>query len=233
MTRRPTSARKPVPRPYFRDGEIQRICLEALRSVNFLPTYPQPVRIDRFIEKKYCVVPDYEDLPSGLVGLSQFLDGCVVRIVVARSLDRDGSVPAERRIRATLAHEAGHVLLHAALFDLDSQTAPLLGDWSDPARPTVLCREVDPVPLSSHRGGWAEYQANQAIAGLQLPRPLVDEVLHQFTTTTAMGLKKVDRAKTEIAVRALSETFDVNPVVARIHLENLFPSSADEQLALE
>ena len=59
-------------RPYFKDAEIERICLDALREVNLLPTSPEPIRVDRFIEKRFGVPPKYEDLPGGLLGLTIF-----------------------------------------------------------------------------------------------------------------------------------------------------------------
>src|SRR3989441_11554119 len=63
--------------------------------------------------------PTYEDLDKGVLGFTQFGRTGVQAIVVARALDEDGTRPAERRIRTTLAHEAGHGLLHAHLFALD------------------------------------------------------------------------------------------------------------------
>jgi hypothetical protein len=98
--------------PFYEDREIEAICTDALREVGLLPTRPEAVRIDRFIEKRFGVVPTYEDLPDGVQGLTRFSQKGVREVVVAKALDDDSSTIAERRIRTTLAHEGGHCLLH-------------------------------------------------------------------------------------------------------------------------
>src|SRR6266480_1646754 len=115
-------------RPYYETQEIERICEDALREVDLLPSSPSPIRIDRFIEKHFGVTPVYEDLEKGVLGFTEFGPNAVQSVVVARTLDEEGTKPAERRIRATLAHEAGHGLLHAHLFVLGNQSKPLFGD---------------------------------------------------------------------------------------------------------
>src|SRR5713226_7829376 len=67
---------------------------------------------------------DYDDLPQQILGYTQFGPRGVERIVVSRRLAEEDSDVARRRDRATLAHEAGHGLLHAHLFALE--TSPLL-----------------------------------------------------------------------------------------------------------
>lgn len=219
--------------PYFPAGEIQSICLGALKDAKLLPDRPGPVRIDRLIETAFGLVPDYEELPDGVLGLSQFVDGRVVRIVVSRALDRTGTRVSDRRVRTTLAHEAGHVLLHSNLFRADSESAPLLGDWSETRAPRVLCRNIGPSRQGAQPPVWYEYQANQAIAGLLLPRPLVETVVSQFVGDTASGFPRMTPANARQAARALSDVFDVNPVVAEIHLQTLFPRHGTGQLALD
>src|ERR1035437_378680 len=105
-------------RPYYKEHEIENICTDALREVGLLPANPEPIRIDRFIEKRFGVVPSYEDLPEGVLGLTRFGKNGVQEVVVANALDGDSSATAARRVRTTLAHEGGHCLLHTHLFVL-------------------------------------------------------------------------------------------------------------------
>src|SRR5207247_1854843 len=95
-----------VERPYYSDEEIETICMDELRAVGLYPARPGPVRIDRFIEKRFEVTPRYEALRGNILGFTAFGGKGVQDIVVAKALDDEGSQPAERRIRATLAHEA-------------------------------------------------------------------------------------------------------------------------------
>jgi len=59
-------------RPYFKDQEIETICADELKAVGLFPATPSPIRIDRFIEKRFGVVPSYEDLGKGILGLTRF-----------------------------------------------------------------------------------------------------------------------------------------------------------------
>lgn len=169
-------------RPYFEPAEIEEICREALCSVALYPAEPSPVRIDRFVEKRFGVHPIYEDLPSGLLGYTEFGANGIQRIVIGRALDDEGTRTAERRVSTTLAHEGGHGLLHAHLFALGVDVASLFGEGMDVRGSKIMCRsEVLPADGGSrprkYDGRWWEFQANQAIGGLLLPGPLVERCL--------------------------------------------------------
>jgi len=219
-------------RPYFGGEEVDRICEDTLRGVGLYPTKPEPIRIDRLIEKYFKVTPAYEDLGTGILGLTRFGANGVQAVVVAQALDEEESVSAERRIRTTLAHEAGHGLLHAHLFALGMQEHSLFGDFTDPRAPKVLCRgEADPSRKGARTYNWWEFQANLAIGGLLLPRPLVQIAVEPLLSESGMLKTKVLKdASRENAARLLAETFDVNPVVARIRLQETYPE--DQQLQL-
>src|SRR6185437_5356796 len=105
-------------RPFYSDSEIERTCTTELSWQSLLPTFASPIRIDRFIEKRFKLVPTYEDLGDGVLGLTRFTAHGVAEIAISRRLDDEVGRVSERRIRTTLAHEAGHCLLHAHLFTL-------------------------------------------------------------------------------------------------------------------
>jgi hypothetical protein len=210
-------------RPFYSDSDIENMCVMELASVGLLPSIPEPVRIDRFIEKRFKVVPAYQDLGDGILGLTKFTSQGVAEIVVSKTLDEQGSETAERRIRTTLAHEAGHGLLHTHLFVLATNEQPLFGDFSDPKRPTVLCRD-EKSSGTSYQGQWWEYQANKAMVSLLMPKQLVVEAAKPFLETRGLlGINALDPRKQHLAARELAAIFDVNPVVARIRLEHVFP----------
>ena len=117
-----------VERPHFQLREIEETCSSELRKVGLYPSAPEAIRVDRFIEKRFNVTPRYEDLPDGVLGFTRFGKGVVVEIVVSRALDEGGTKVAERRLRSTLAHEAGHGLLHAYLFALGEKPKSLFDD---------------------------------------------------------------------------------------------------------
>jgi hypothetical protein len=220
-------------RPFYEDREIEAICTDALREVGLLPTQPQAVRIDRFIEKRFGVVPTYEDLPDGVLGLTRFGKNGVREVVVAKALDDDSSTVAERRIRTTLAHEGGHCLLHTHLFALATPTQKLFGDFSEPDKPKVLCRdEVLGNAQGAYAGNWWEFQANRAIGGLLMPSGLVTESLCEFMLKGPAGFPHFDHDRIEDAARALAEVFNVNPLVAKIRIKQLFGADTQQQWLL-
>ena len=219
-------------RPYYSTQEVERICEDALRGVDLYPSTPQPVRIDRLIEKHFKVTPTYEDLGNGLLGLTRFGPKGVQAVIVARALDEEGSVAADRRIRTTLAHEAGHGLLHAHLFALGRDEGSLFGDFTDPNAPKVLCRdEANPSGENTRAYSWWEYQANLAIGALLLPRSLVQTALDPILSESGMlQTKTLDASSHEAAAKLLADIFDVNPAVARIRLQDMYPQNSQLHL---
>lgn len=210
-------------RPHFSLEEIERTCSEELRGVGLYPSKPEPIRIDRFIEKRFGVTPEYEDLPAGILGYTRFSANGVAGIVVSQTLD-DGSGPSGRRVRSTLAHEAGHGLFHTHLFVLAGGQSALFAGSATSA-PPVMCRdEKDAASAGAYKGEWWEYQANRAIGALLVPRPLAVAAMDGFLQATgSLGIRSLPRESRRTAVAQLAEVFDVNPAVASIRLQEMFP----------
>ena len=209
---------------FFSKEEIERICVDELRSVGLLPTTPQEIDIDRFVEKRF-VTPRYEDLGEGILGLTKFGKNGVQEIVVNSRMEEESTRSAERRVRSTLAHEAGHGLLHTHLFVLANLQNPLFD--GEGGTPKVLCRdEKDVASQKSYNGKWWEFQANRAIGSFLLPTHLFQQVLEPFMVSSGgLGLKMFDESKRESAERELAEVFNVNPRVARIRIEEFYSRS--------
>lgn len=223
-------------RPFYKDGEIEQICSDALRETGLYPSELQPIRIERFIGKRFGVTPEYARLPEGVLGYTEFGKSGVAAIYVDSLLSEEGTQAAERRVTSTLAHEAGHGLLHAHLFVLQPPSPGLFGHSPDCTGSKILCR--DEVGSSSRRlgegydGRWWEFQANQAMSALLLPKPLVERCVEPLLVSRGfMGRGTLEDARRTEAIRLIAETFDVNPVVAKIRLAGMYPEG-DRQLAL-
>lgn len=213
-------------------AEIDTICLGALREANMLPSQPQAIEIDRFLESYWGVRLVYEDHDHDTTGSTVFSSkGRVTGFTVARWLDEEGSTTSDRRLRSTLAHEGGHGLLHQKLFIADPTPSLFEADRGLDGPRNFLCRssDIQPVGATPYNGQWWEWQANLAIGGLLLPIPLVRKIVAPFTEETRFGetLKEYQRV---IAERELAEVFDVNPVVARIRLAEMFPQEKHPNL---
>ena len=217
-------------RPFYSEQDIESLCVEALAKVGLLPKAPGFIRIERFIEKRFGVSPSYEDLDEGTLGLTRFGRQGVTEVVISQRLEQEGTKAAERRIRSTMAHEAGHGLLHAHLFALAPQSS--LFDQSESEgtdEPKVLCRG-DLEGNTGYNGEWWEFQANRTIGALLMPKNLVEEAIRPFMIDIGkLGFLAFDRMRTEEAARALAETFDVNPAVARVRIAQIFPINSAVQ----
>jgi hypothetical protein len=219
---------------HYTEKDVETIALEELAALKLLPTEPEPIRIERFVEKRFGVTVDTAEMRDGVLGFSEFGAKGVQAVYVAKSLDEDRTIPGQRRLRSTIAHEAGHCLLHAQLF-VPSETLPLFADSSDPNVPKVLCRDLgsDAGITRSYNGEWWEFQANMAMGHLLMPTPLAQKaVAPHLQSAGHLGAVVLPEASFEIAVRALSGVFDVNPVVARLRLEKLYPVDRSGQMML-
>jgi hypothetical protein len=225
-------------RTFFSPEEIDNICADELRKVGLFPQDPKPVRIDRFIEKRFGIVHKYADLPEDILGCAKFGSKGVQEIVISNSLVEENSKASERRVNSTLAHESGHGLLHAYLFALAKPSQGLFQEGLDFVEQRILCRKdtVDGIlehPKRNRGTQWWEIQANMAIGGLLLPRDLVLNALEPYLVEQgSLGAKVLDFARKESAARHLAEVFDVNPIVAKIRIEGMFPANYEKQLSL-
>jgi hypothetical protein len=225
-------------RPYYSSEEIEKMCLDELRKVGLYPSSPSPIRIDRFIEKRFKINPSYEDLPIGILGYTKFGQKGVEEIAVSRELEEENTKNSERRIKTTLAHESGHGLLHTHLFVLGQQPRSLFGDSLDESGLKILCRN-DAIEgsragkSSRYDGRWWEHQANLVMGSLLLPRSLVMAAMEPFLVKVGLlEVKNLDQTRREEAIISLAEVFDVNPVVVRIRIDQIFPASNANQLTL-
>lgn len=223
--------------PFFEPAEIESICTGELQKFDLYPSDPSPIRVDRFIEKRFGISPTYEDLPNGLLGFTRFSTEGVAEIVVAKALDDEGTIVAERRLRTTLAHEGGHGLLHAHLFAFGTRPDSLFGDGLASDAPKILCRAggisggEQPKKKPPYR--WWEFQANQAMSALLLPKGLVEKaVASMLVSQGILGLPTLPGDRREPAIRLVAGIFNVNPIVARIRLDAIYPAAATGQLTL-
>jgi hypothetical protein len=131
------------------------------------------VDIDAFVEQHLGIVPVFVNLPAGVQGATDFTSDGLVRMKIAADLAERANEEstAERLLRTTIAHEAAHVILHRALFLRQTETL-----FDDVSTRQNLCRDIRFVGRG-YTGEWWEWQANQGMSALLLPRSrLIGEV---------------------------------------------------------
>jgi Zn-dependent peptidase ImmA (M78 family) len=139
-------------------------------------------------------------------------------------------------VRTTLAHEAGHGLLHAYLFATGKNSQPALFDAEHSEEPLILCRDVNGVEKEennkTYSGRWWEFQANKVMGMLLLPPELVRQSMEPYMDDPGLlGTARIREGSRVDAVRALSDIFDVNRIVVEYRLKELYPEASSGQMS--
>ena len=219
-------------RIWYEDFEFDEICENELRRAGLYPSRTDtPVRIEKFVEGHLGVCLDqYAPLDPGILGKTTFRPAKVPLVEINRSLTKAAidtrSSPRSRRGRwkATLAHEAGHVLLHAKLFP-QYQIGKLFEydgvEVNDLIDPVFRCATngVDADPRAA-TVDWKEYQANRSIGALLMPASLLRELYKDVIGDRDEAASLPDSQGKSSLVEDMAELFDVSNQVARIRLEN-------------
>jgi hypothetical protein len=225
MKRRPTSEGPFPTRLYYSDDEIEEICSNALADTNLLPTKPSPIRIERFIEKKFGVQVIHEPLEEGVLGFTVFSSEGIEAVHIAPLTGKSQLwVQEDRRINSTLAHEAGHCLMHTELYVERCANGTVFEDHPNVTQDRIVCRDEQPNDRTKQRGyigEWWEFQANRAIGALLMPKQLFLSFMQPFLDRSGtQGISRLPIKVQREAIEAASHIFDVNQMVVRLRINS-------------
>ena len=225
------------PRIWYEPEEIEGIAEEELRRAGLTPTLTDPVtNLEHLIEIHLKAKLDqYADLPEDVLGITHFQSSKRINVSISRvlteraeqSLPRPGVVG---RWRATMAHEASHVILHRFLFD--SVLAGTIANRSNENKPEysrlMRCLQENVVPEKSENWDrtrrakdWREVQANMGMAALLMPRRLFGRIAHQQIDELMLSEINKGSPSAISLCSAVSEIFQVSKQAASIRLESL------------
>lgn len=165
-------------RLWYETDEIEQITADALKNADLWPLgEPGAIDIERLLEVNLGADVDYAgDLDRFTLGYTEFEVPPLV--VVNRKLTdmahaANASLGLLGRWRATLAHEAAHILLHTRLY--------VAGDASAKQK-TVRCLRTE-IHAGPEARDWREFQANMGMAALLMPRgPFLDQARAMLET---------------------------------------------------
>ena len=155
------------PRLWYEDGEIERIATDAVRNAGLWPDPDiKAIDIETLVEVHLGATVDYGvQLHRKVLGYTIFEQP--THVVVSRTLTELALAPSASlglrgRWRATLAHEAAHILLHAQLYARgeSSRAQTAVRDLAEETDARIDVRD------------WKELQANIGMAALLMPRQL-------------------------------------------------------------
>jgi Zn-dependent peptidase ImmA (M78 family) len=132
-------------------------------------------------------------------------------------------VAEDRRISSTLAHEAGHALMHAQLF-VEHFASNLFENDPNVTQTRILCRNAQlNNRTKQHRydGRWWEFQANRAIGALLMPKQAFLTFMQTYLDGYgAVRISDLHAEVRETASKAAASLFDVNRAVARTRINS-------------
>jgi hypothetical protein len=200
---------------YYEDKEFEAMMDEArLRGGTDVLTVGEGIDVDLVLQKGYGVSPEIVELPEGVLGRTTFHSDGKVLLELNRELadEAERSVGARHRLRSTLGHECGHIVLHGHLYSVDQ--GPSLFGGAPVRSAGVLCRSGDirERPDYGVSRQWWEYQANRAMAALLLPvglfRKQVEETLKRMGIADARAALAAGRGREFVG--ELASAFDVS-----------------------
>jgi hypothetical protein len=214
-------------RIWFEPSEIEQMMESELRKALLMPTEAAPVvKLEAFVERHLKATLDqYADLDPKLLGVTEFFEGKQPRIslnkdLTGSALDEDESPPGVLgRWRATLAHEAGHVLLHRSLFEFAVGNMNLFDRApSDGARGRQLQRCLKRDVTHSGGADWREVQANQAMAALLMPKSFFQRLARRHIERLFPGSDTIPAGREDRVAGVLAPLLEVSKQAARIRL---------------
>lgn len=219
-------------RIWYDKGEIEDLVEAELRKSGFYPTADESrVDLEGFVEE-YLQAPldPYAKLDGDVLGLTEFRRGHSPLVKINGDLTR-AAIDADPRTvptgllgrwRATVAHEGSHVLLHKMLYTISESQGSLFGEPADNAEvESVQCLKRDVAYAGV--GDWREYQANQGMAALMMPRQIFIEVAQEHCDMLGVELLMGEMAA-DAAYRlshGLARVFGVSHQAAEIRLKTL------------
>ncbi|MCL4230389.1 MAG: ImmA/IrrE family metallo-endopeptidase [Dehalococcoidia bacterium] len=217
-----------APRIWYEDAEIEWMADDELRKAGLFPTVQAPViDLEAFVERHLLAVLDqYADLPSDVLGQTQFLAGERPRVSINQDLTgsafdvEDPLLSVFGRWRATLAHEAAHVLLHRHLYEPDTRQLSLMKKAPEADQGQILMRCLKrEVAFVRSSADWREVQANKAMAALLMPASVFRALAQGAASRLSIAIPVHPESADAHALAAnLSVEIGVSRTAARIRL---------------
>ena len=219
-------------RLWFEPSEIEEIMADELRRSGMFPDSLEPVvDLEAFLEIGLGAKLDlYAQLELEVLGVTKFIRNERPLVSISSELTKaavsaGGPLGTLGRWRATLAHEATHVVLHRMLFEVPPEQGELFDSGFDSRPGLFRCLKRD-VAFGSRNDDWKEVQANMGMAALLMPADVFSDVVR-----VVIGAKTNQSLMTRIPddnssehrdlVVELGRRLEVSQQAAGIRLETL------------
>jgi len=203
-------------RPHYEPAELEAVCADLLGQLHQLrPTAGAQAALSTddltvLLEQHAADLDLYAELPADLDAVTDFARGARPRVRVAARLS--ATARSAHRLRTTLAHELGHVVLHNFIWWFSPDPDPDPGVPFDPAALSPRCA------LRRQASDWMEWQANYCAGALLMPAAalLADAAEPVWERS----------ARVQALIRQTAQRFEVSAQAAGIRLRQLGRLSA-------
>jgi len=205
-------------RPHYLPDELEQICGDAictfLRERHGKVSFPvSTADLTVLIEKAVDDLDSGCDLEDGVDGLTDFFPRKKPKVKIAARLQQ---TYLENRLRTTLTHEHGHVLLHGFLFALEDDLKKLFE--GTPKETRNQCRRDT---MGGGSADWMEWQAGFACGALLMPATELTRVVRSFRDIDNLQYSDIgveSEAGRRLIERVMGE-FQVSRDAARVRME--------------
>ena len=220
-------------RLWFEENEIEWLMEDELRKAGLFPCLADPVvDLESLLEIHLGVKLDvHAVLDDDVLGVTEFLGGRKPLVSINKHLTSRAEIEEAPnrtlgRWRATMAHEAGHVVLHQALVEVPFEQGTFFVDTTrDSGSSLFRCLKRD-VSFSRGNYDWKEVQANRGMAALLMPAKVFRELVLDVVKADNfddpwMRIPRTGTPEFSGLLLNLSQRCEVSQEAARIRLESL------------
>jgi Zn-dependent peptidase ImmA (M78 family) len=196
-------------RPHYEGEELDRM-FEKIACIFLQKKHGEvkfPISSDdltTLIEQDVADLDQFADLSKygdGIEGMTEFSRTGKPRVFISESVHR-----YENRLRTTLAHEYGHVILHNYLFAMADVTPSKVPNGK---KNTIYCFRDAILPRG--KTDWMEWQAGYASGALLMPKNQVVNVINSLPS----------QAKSDDKISCVMKEFAVSKDAATVRLKIL------------
>jgi IrrE N-terminal-like domain len=215
-------------RPYYEaselDIECEKVMSQFLRSVHGTVSFPVTTDdltklIERYVDDFDSYANLTEKYGEGVEGVTEFRPGKRPVVRIHESLAVGES--RENRLRTTLTHELGHVLLHTWLFE-ERFGPSLFPSKSLRTDDVQVCKREN--LLNAPQVDWMEWQAGHASGAFLMPASRVRKIAREVASHTPppeLAAIVPDSAYGRALILTLCERFHVSRDAAQVRSHRL------------
>lgn len=207
---------RPHYEPFELDTMFERDVTAFLKNKYAVADFPITTDdITTLIEQQVSDLDQYADLTAygaGVEGMTEFVCGKKPIVRISETVHRH-----ENRLRTTLTHEYGHVVLHSYLFAIAERQLKLGANQKANA---IYCYRDNMLPAG--KTDWMEWQAGYASGAALMPKSFVTKIVGGVQQSVGIyGAVAPGTKNSNALISGVVEAFQVSREAAEVRLKVL------------